>query len=103
MKNLTNNELADLLIEAADTFNSPRMRLNIREAVKRLRGEWIPIDKFLKNPVEGLCWIKYKGQVRDAWYESSRCHFYYSHYSSSCYMTECITHVIPIKQPEVPK
>jgi len=64
-------------------------------------GNWIDLDEFLKEPTEGLCWIIYKDLVIDAY-----CHhngsFSYSKNSLDRYMTECISGVIPIREPLAP-
>ena len=71
--------------------------LNLIEAPK-----WIPIDEFMKSPVEGLCWITGKKHEPEPAYYSNKL-FYKTPYTAWSWGIEGITHVQPIPKPEAPE
>ncbi len=77
----------------------------IREATKRLRNTWIPIDEFLKEPVLGLCWVVTIEEQRSYYVKES----YYTYkgdflsfgFPEDYLDIKQITHILPIKKPEL--
>jgi hypothetical protein len=55
------------------------------------------VKEFEKTGHVGDCWIKYKGNTRRAFYCKGVFHF---NASIGCYMTECVTKVLPIQTPD---
>ncbi len=106
MNKLTNNELADNLDELENyrdgTLKDKEVE-TLQEAAKRLRGEWIPIDEFLKNLVEGLCWFINDGVVIDGYYYKWSGFLYSDRSDIDIRLQNNITYVIPMNKPEPPK
>ena len=73
------------------------------DAIKAVREHdgWVSVDEFQQEPNEGECFIVYKGRVLIA-YHDHREYFLFSKYASNCYMTECISAVMPIYYPSPP-
>jgi len=61
-------------------------------------NEWISVEVFKKSPSK-ICWIKYKGAVKIAYYNKENDWFTFED-SHHCYMTECISGVSPIEAPK---
>lgn len=57
--------------------------------------KWISADEYQEIGKVGPCWIVYKGRIRGALMDE-RGFFLFSEGSKNCFMTECITGVIPI-------
>lgn len=71
---------------------------------------WLPIDDFLKKPVFFCpCFVFHKGEVKEGYIhkfiikdiETPR--FYPNKFSNNCFLTESISHVYPITQPQAPE
>jgi len=65
-------------------------------------SEWISVQEFQSTPNEGWCWIVYKGRVTEAYHDYKK-HFRFHKSSYICYMTECISYVMPWPLPEPPR
>ncbi len=68
-----------------------------------LTEAWIPIEDFDSDHV-GLCWIAYKRRTIMARREARSGSYFYGGLRSAgyYYMTECITHVMPLPEPTPP-
>jgi len=60
--------------------------------------QWTPTDQF---DTIGWCWIKYKGEARHAWYNGDDLYKFTRYGHNGWYMTECISGVIAIEEPEL--
>lgn len=63
---------------------------------------WISVEEFQSTPGECWCWIVYKGQVVEAYHDYKK-HFRFYRSSYTCYMTECISAVMPWPLPSPPE
>ena len=61
-------------------------------------NKWTPVDQY---DTIGWCWIKYKDNVRHAWYKGDGWFMFSEHGMTGCYMTECISGVIAIEVPSL--
>ena len=58
--------------------------------------QWQSVEQFEKSEYRGRCWIRYKGRPVICIYTGER---YTFGNGGGCYMTECISGVIPIPAP----
>ena len=63
---------------------------------------WQPVGKFQQEANEGWCWIVYKGRVTEAYHDHNQ-FFRFHRLSDNCYMTECISAVMPWDRPSPPE
>lgn len=63
--------------------------------------KWISVEEFQLEANEGWCWIVYKGRVVEAYHDHDG-RFRFGRYSTNCYMTECISWVMPWVVPQPP-
>lgn len=62
---------------------------------------WQTLQEFQSEANEGYCWIQYKGRVTIAYHNHDQI-FMFTQHSSNCFMTECISAVMPIIAPQPP-
>lgn len=74
---------------------------NLAKSAKDKSNEWMTIDEFQQESNEGWCWIVYKGRVVVA-YHDYRQKFRPNRLSDNMFMTECISHAMPIRNPDPP-
>lgn len=67
------------------------------------KTSWLTLEEFMGDPKEGWCWVKHKGTWHMAYYWHPNRLFKFSKSSSTCWLSECITHVQPIARPEAPE
>ena len=98
-------QLKEKFLDGAISLNDAEKLITylIEENV-RLKAEraWIPFDEFKDNGYEGWCQIVYKGRTTEAFIDSE---YYYRFHKNSrnCYMTECISYVLPWPYIEPPQ
>lgn len=95
----------ELIYEVADMVADAELLTSTaiaKEIIELVRGsEWVSVEEFQQEPNEGECFILYKGRVVFA-YHDHRERFMFGKYSNNCYMTECISAVMPIVIPSPP-
>lgn len=125
---LSNGKLADVLLNIPlvypngdDAFlriaaerlreNDPgRVSLEVQKLTEDLKklNTWLPIDEFMKDPVEGLCWLEYDGEIINSYcftYSLSlerTVTFLMPHLSKHPIYNTRITKVQPITKPKAP-
>jgi len=96
------------LIEDCGLTQNNVARDIIIEAIEKVRPSlpdgWVSVEEFIKTPSR-YCWILYKNKIH--WASYSYCGgqrvFFHDGNTTSCYMTECISAVMPINEPDSPK
>lgn len=76
---------------------------SINEIIEKLiahrqNSQWVSVETFQQEANEMWCWIKYKGRVVHAYHDHNEIFRFHIH-SSNCYMTECISAVMPLPTP----
>lgn len=89
MKNLRN-----FTLDTVDVLESLRDRLQSQQ--------WVSVEEFQMKHNEGYCRIVYKGRVTEAYHDHNQ-KFLFSKMSRECFLTECITAVMPIAMPTPPE
>jgi hypothetical protein len=81
--------------------NAPAMASLVSE-LWELVPKWITLEQFQSEANEGWCWIVYKGRVTEAYHDHVG-FFKFHRLSDNCYMTECISAVMPFDRPAPPQ
>ena len=100
MEGISKEDLENMLCSYDDSVTIAYITDKLLDACKELPDQqWQTIDEFKANGEEGWCWIYAQESVDHAWYYSDN--FWLRDNSGTAYFY--VTHVMPIKTPEVPK
>lgn len=70
--------------------------------LEQSQPKWVSVEEFLdKQESEQHCWIVFKGQVKNAYFYKGM--FNFAQLSATAYLTECISAVMPIVEPQPPE